>query len=213
MSQQSAGGDATGDSGIYATARYMAEQLSAGFRAHDKGHREEAIEAFHAVDRHQFPDLNEEDTHLAATAFVDALWAKDEVEFQCLRDGALQIADLERADYSPVKQKLRQRASLVGADARYAATKAEAWREHKTGGDYWTPFGRSQVYELRAVLGDPEYPQKPRAGQSGLGPEAMRYVLAFELHDMHTERYWREGVSVMVPYYLKILESHEQNVN
>ena len=213
MSQQPTGGDVGGADSLYSTARYMAEQLSAGFRAHDKGHRTEAIEAFHAVDTYQFPDLDETDTHLAATAFVDALWAKDEVEFKCLRNGDLQVADLEQADYRPIKQKLRQRASLIGADSRYAATKAEAWRQHKTGGDYWTPFGQSQLYELRAALGDPNYPEKPRAGQSGLGPEAMRYVLAFELHDMHTERYWREGISVMVPYYVKILESHEENVN
>jgi hypothetical protein len=191
----------------------MAEQLSVGFRAHDKGLREEAVEAFHAVDRLQFQDLDDEDTHLAATAFVDALWAKDEVEFQCLRDGELQIADVREADYRPVKQKLRQRASIIGADPRYAEAKAEAWQKHKAGGDYWTPFGRSQMYELRAALGDPDYPSKPRAGQSGLGPEPLRYVLAFELHDMHTDRHWQEGVSVMIPYYVKILESYEDDVN
>ena len=213
MSQQSAGGDASDTDSLYSTARHVAEQLSRGFRAHDKGLREEATEAFYTVDRHQFPELDEEDTRLAATAFVDALWAKDDVEFGCLRNGALQIADLEDADYSPVKQKLRQRASLIGADARYAATKAEAWRKHKTGGDYWTPFGWSQVYELRAALDDPDYPRKPRAGQSGIGPEPMRYVLAFELHDMHNDKHWREGISVMIPYYLTILESHEDDVN
>jgi hypothetical protein len=191
----------------------MAEQLSIGFRAHDKGLHDEAVEAFHAVDKLQFQDLDEEDTHLAATAFVDALWAKDEVEFQCLRDGKLQVSDLEDADYAPVKQKLRQRASIIGADSRYAQTKAEAWRKHKIGGDYWTPFGWSQVYELRAALRDHEYPRKPRAGQSGLGPEPLRYVLAFELHDMHTNRRWEEGVSVMIPYYVKILESYEDDVN
>jgi len=208
MSRHAAGSDGSRADDPHATARHLAERLSAGFRAHDKGRREAALEAFHEIDSYQFPDLEAADTRLAAEAFVDALWAKDDVEFGCLRNGALQVDDLRTADYSPVKQRLRQRASLIGADPKYAETKAEAWRKHKTGEDYWTPFGWSQVYELRAVLDDPGYPRKPRGGQSGIGPGPMRYVLAFELHDMHTERHWQEGVSVMVPYYVRILESH-----
>lgn len=213
MSQLSAGGEHAAEEDIYATARYMAEQLSVGFRAHDKGVRDEAIEAFRAVDALQFPDISEEDALLAATAFVDALWEKDEIEFQCLRDGEIQIADIERADYSPVRQKLRQRASIVGADPRYAVKKAEAWKRHKAGGDYWTPYGWAQVYELRAAMDDPNYPEKPRAGRSGLGPEPLRYVLANELHDMHTEAHWQEGLNVLIPYYLKILQSHKDDGN
>ena len=213
MSQQTGGGGDTDAESIYSTARYMAEQLSIGFRAHDKGLREEAVEAFHAVDRLQFQNLDEEDTHLTATAFVDSLWAKDEVEFQCLRNGELQAAAVESADYGPVKQKLRQRASVIGADSEYALKKAEAWRKHKSGGDYWTPFGESQMHELRAALRNPTYPDKPRAGQSGPGPEPLRYVLAFELHDMHTEQSWREGIEVMVPYYATILRSYEDDAN
>lgn len=211
MNTQTAGGETTETESVHSTARHVAEQLSVGFRAHDKGLREEAIDAFHAVDALQFQYLDEEDVHLATTAFVDALWAKDEVEFRCLRDGELQTADVESADYSPVVQKLRQRASIIGADPRYAEKKAEAWRKHKSGGDYWTPFGWSQVYELRAALRDPDYPDKPRAGQSGPGPEPLRYVLAFELHDMHTEHRWREGVAAMVPYYETILRSYEND--
>ena len=187
----------------------MAEQLSVGFRAHDKGFRDEAIEAFGAVDELQFQYLDEEDVRLATTAFVDALWAKDEVEFECLRDGELKREAVADADYGPVTRKLRQRALIIGADSRYAEKKAEAWRRHKCGGDYWTPFGWSQVYELRAALRDPDYPHKPRAGRSGLGPEPLRYVLAFELHDMHADRCWSEGVTAMVPYFETILRSYE----
>ena len=207
MNQQTTGGE-TPDS-VHSTARYMAEQLSVGFRAHDKGFREEAVEAFRAVDALQFQYLDEDDVRLATTAFVDSLWAKDEVEFGCLRDGELKREEVAAADYGPVTQKLRQRASIIGADPQYATKKAEAWRKHKSGGDYWTPFGRSQVYELRAALRNPDYPEKPRAGQSGLGPEPFRYVLAFESHDMHTEHHWWEGVAVMVPYFETILRSYE----
>lgn len=211
MNNQTAGADHTGRADVLSTAQYMAEQLSTGFQAHDKGFREEAIEAFHSVDKLQFQYLGDDTVRLAATAFVDALWAKDEIEFQCLRDGEIQKEDLKQASYSPVRQKLRQRASLVGADAEYAVKKAEAWRKHKAGGDYWTPFGWSQLYELRAALRDPTYPQKPRAGQSGLGPDPLRYVLAFELHDMHTEQTWQDGLEVMVPYFAKILTSYEDD--
>ena len=169
---------------------------------------EAAVEAFAAVDRRQFQYLSEAAVDLAASAFVDALRAKDEVEFGCLRDGALQRTAIENADYRRVTGKLRERAAIIGMDAQYAVEKTEAWRRHKAGGEYWTPFARSQVYELRAALSDPDYPHKPRGGQSGFGPEPFRYVLAFELHDMHTERHWREGIPVMVPYYEKILERY-----
>ncbi|WP_245180771.1 hypothetical protein [Haloarcula amylovorans] len=186
----------------------MAEDLARVFRAHDNGNREKALESLLAVDRHQFPKLDDDKLEVAASGFVDALWAKDQVEFQYLRDGEINKQGLREADYSPVTQKLRQRAVTIGADQEYAIKKAEAWQQHKIGGDYWTPFLESQVYELRAVLDDPAYPHKPRAGQAGPGPEAMRYVLAFELHDMHTERHWLQGVRVMTPYFLRILAHH-----
>lgn len=213
MTQHTVGGEPTHSDYITSTAQYMAEQLSKGFKAHDVGKYEEAIDAFYEVDTLQFRHLDDDDAFLAAKAFVDALWAKDEIEFQCLRDGEIQVEDIKDADYSPVRQRLRQRASIIGADPRYAEKKAEAWRRHKCGGDYWTPYGWSQVYELRAALDDPLYPEKPRAGLSGLGPEALRYVLANELHDMHTEESWEEGLEVLVPYYLKILRSHTDNGN
>lgn len=195
-------------SSLQATAREMAEHLGAVFRAHDNANREKAINSLIEVDRRQFPALDSDDIRMAATAFVDALWAKDRIEFEHLSDGEINEETLREADYSRAIQKLRQRAAIIDADPQYAITKVQAWRQHKLGGDYWTPFQRSQVYELRAVLDDPEYPHKPRAGQSGPGPEAMRYVLAFELHDMHTERHWLQGVRVMTPYFLRILTHH-----
>jgi len=198
------------ESRLRPTAREMSESLANVFRAHDNSNREKAIESLIEVDKRQFPSLDTDEVELASTAFVDALFAKDEIEFQHLTDGDINETGLREADYSSAIQKLRQRAVLVGADQQYAVEKVRAWRQHKLGGDYWTPFQRSQVYELRAALNDPEYPHKPRAGQSGPGPEAMRYALAFELHDMHTERHWLQGIRVMTPYFLRILEHHEQ---
>lgn len=193
------------------TARYLSEQLAAGFQAHDRGSYSEAVEHFYTIDEYQFQSLEDDKLRLAATAFVEALKAKDEVEFQCLQHGDIQQEAIMAADYSPVRNKLRQRASIIRADSEYAIKKAEAWRRHKAGGNYWTPFGWSQVHELRAALQNPEYPLKPRAGKSGLGPEPLRYVLAFELHDMHTKRHWRQGIEVMVPYYENILMSNIDN--
>lgn len=194
----------------HTTARRMAEQLSQGFRAHDTGRKQTAIDAFASVDTLQFPFLSEGEARHAATAFVEALWAKDDIEFEQLSDGRINREGIRQADYSPVRQKLRERAAIIGADPKYATTKAEAWRRHKSGGDYWTPFQQSQLHELRAALRDPEYPHKPRAGHSGPGPEPLRYVLAFELHDMKTEKHWKQGVEVMTPYFAKILEANRE---
>ena len=194
--------------GVLGTARYLSEQLARMFRSHDVGDRESAVEACRIIDERQFRSLDSEDAKLAARAFVDALWAKDDIELSQMRDGQIDPAGIRETDYAPVVAKLRQRAAILGLDHDYATTKALAWRRHKAGGDYWTPFQRSQVYEIRAALGDPAYPDKPRAGQSGPGPEPMRYALAFELHDMHTERHWQQGVEVMVPYFARILREH-----
>jgi hypothetical protein len=198
------------ESQLRTTAREMSESLAKVFRAHDNSNREDAIESLIEVDRRQFPTLDTDEVELASTAFVDALFAKDEIEFQQLTGGEIDATGLREADYSAALQKLRQRAVLIGADQQYAVEKVRAWRRHKVGGDYWTPFQQSQLYELRAALNDPEYPHKPRAGQSGPGPEAMRYALAFELHDMHTERHWLQGIRVMTPYFLRILSHHEE---
>jgi len=34
----------------------------------------------------------------------------------------------------------------------------------------------------------------------------MRYVLAVELHDMHTDAYWEQAKDVMIPYFERILQ-------
>ncbi|WP_229126402.1 hypothetical protein [Halapricum desulfuricans] len=199
------------DTGRGSTARKMAEQLARGFKAHDKGRRDIAIDAFTYVDRHQFQFLGETDARHASTAFVEALWKKDDIELDYLRGGQFDRDGLRQADYRPVRQKLRERATIIGIDPQYATTKAKAWRRHKAGGDYWTPFGKSQLYEIRRALRDPEYPNKPRAGDEGFGPDPCRYVLAFELHDMKTDTHWQQGVDVMVPYFKRILEANEND--
>lgn len=202
-------GDQIEGDGARGTARYMANQLLVLFQAHDRGHRREALEACQRVDSLQFQFLDEDSVRLASTALIDALWAKDDVELRHLRGGDLDREGIRTADYRRVTVELRKRASIVGADPRYAPEKTKAWRRHKGGGDYWTPYQRAQMYELRAALQDPHYPRKPRHGEAGPGPEAMRYVLASELHDMNKERYFKEGVEVLVPYFARIIREYE----
>lgn len=191
------------------TAKYMAEEIGKGFINHDIRNREAAIEAFANVDRVQFPKASEGTVRRASTGYVDALWAKDAVENACRVDGEIDQAALEAADWSPVEAGFRKRADAVDIAPAYATLSTEAWRRHKVGGDYWTPLGRAQILELRAVFDDPEYPHKPREGQSGPGPEAVRYLLGVELHDM--ER-WYEGYQAMVPYYEHVLAELEATV-
>jgi len=192
------------------TPREMARRICQGFLAHDRGDREAAIAAFEFVDERQFRHCDRRNVHLAAEALVDALWAKDDVELRYLGNGELDEAGLAEADWSPVRRKFRERAALLGIDQEYAELKTEAWRRHKTGGDYWTLFQRAQLLELRVALRDPDYPAKPKEGQSGAGPEALRYALAVELHDMHTAGHWKQAEEAMVPYFERIV-AHRYN--
>jgi hypothetical protein len=184
----------------------IAAQLGLGFVFHDRRERQKAVEAFAAVDRFQFQHVSEKTAREAATAYVDALWAKDAVEDAHRTGDGFDREALDAADWTPVRKAFARRASLVEADPAYAERSAVAWRRHKTGGDYWTPMQEAQMYELRAALQDPDYPHKPRGGQSGFGPEPARYALGVELHD--TRRY-EEGVETMTPYFERIAAAHE----
>jgi len=189
----------------------IATYMGMGFVYHDKRRREMAIESFARVDEFQFQHLNEQQARKAATAYVDALWAKDEVENACRVGGEIDPEAADAADWTPVREAFARRASIVGMDPEYAELSTVAWRRHKTGGDYWTPLQKAQMYELRAALQDSEYPHKPRNGQSGFGPEPVRYVLGVELHD--TRRY-EEGVDAMAPYFERIAnDRRERNSN
>ncbi|MFB6109220.1 MAG: hypothetical protein ABEJ82_10370 [Haloplanus sp.] len=194
-------GDDVGES-----ARYMADQLCRGFVEHDRRNREEAVEAFAAVDSLQFRHLDPADARRAAVGYVDALWEKDAVEETAMVDGELDPVQLADADWSPVEAAFERRARAAGIDLRYADRTTAAWRAHKVGGDYWTPMMRAQTYELRAALQDPDYPNKPRHGQSGFGPEPARYALGNELHDT---RQWDQAREVMRPYFECVLRAHE----
>ncbi len=211
MATEAIAGDAPNANHNEVTARDLAESLATLFRAHDRGAYDQAVEECKLIDTYQFPHLHADDIEVASRGFIDALREKDRLEFAHLRDGDIDAAGLAEEDYTSVKAQLRTRASTIGADHAYADEKARAWKHHKIGGDYWTPFMWSQVYELQAVLQDPTYPVKPRAGRSGFGPEPVRYILAFELHDMKTEAHWNEGIQVMIPYFAKILAHHESN--
>jgi hypothetical protein len=183
----------------------IAMQLGMGFVHHDERNRDAALEAFAAVDAFQFQHVSETTARRAATAYVDALWEKDDIEAACTDDGEYDREALEAADWSPVRESFARRADLVGTDPRYADRSTTAWRRHKTGGDYWTPMQRAQLYELRTALQDPDYPHKSRGGQSGCGPEPARYVLGVELHDT---RRFEEGLEAMTPYFERIAGAH-----
>jgi hypothetical protein len=173
---------------------------------HDQRQREDAIQAFAAVDRHQFPHLDEEEAHRAAVGYVDALWAKDEVEDRCRIDGEIDADAVVEADWSRVRAAFERRAEAAGIDRRYAELTTEAWIQHKSNGDYWTPTMHAQLLELRVALQDPEYPHKPRSGQSGFGPEPVQYALGIEYHDT---RQWEDARDAMVPYFQRVLDEHE----
>jgi hypothetical protein len=183
-------------------------QMGMGMVSHDKRMRAEAVDAFAAVDVFQFRHLSETVAREAAVAYVDALWEKDDLEEVCTVDGERDAEALQRADWTPVREAFGRRASVAGIDPEYAELTTTAWRRHKTGGDYWTPFQRAQMYELRAALQDRDYPHKPRDGQSGFGPEATRYVLGVELHDT---RRFEEALDVMTPYYERIAQRHQEH--
>ncbi|MFB6068328.1 MAG: hypothetical protein ABEJ90_00175 [Halobacterium sp.] len=194
-------------SNVDVSARYLAEQICKGFISHDKRERSAAIDAFTNVDVVQFGHLDETQARQAATAYVNALWAKDEVERSCANDGTLDTDALADADWSSVRAAFARRAATAGIDPRYAEYSTVAWKRHKVGGDYWTPMQQAQQYELRAALQDPGYPDKPRYGESGYGPEPARYVLGVELHDV---RRWTEAQRAMTPYFERILRNGEE---
>lgn len=190
------------------TAAYMAEKLCEGFREHDEGNRERSIEAFAETDALQFAHLGREAAREAAVAYVDALWAKDDIERSVMQDGELDRNEIATAGWGPVESAFRRRAQIVDMDHRYAIQSTLAWRNHKCGRDYWTPMRWAQIFELRAALQNPEYPDKPTHGQSGHGPEPARYALGVELHDMHSKEYWKQAAETMQPYFEKVLDAH-----
>lgn len=197
-----------GDTG--AVAARMAAALCRGFRAHDAGDREGAVEAFATVDSLQFAHLSETEAEDAARAYVDALFRKNDVELDALRGGEMDRSAVAEADWSPVAAKFRERAAVAGIDPQYAEDSTLGWKRHKAGGDYWTPLQRAQMYEIRAAADEPAYPGKDRWGDSGFGPEPARYVLGVELHDMHTEEHWQQAAEAMTPYFRYILEAHDE---
>lgn len=195
------GGSASADADRSATPESVATRLCEGFQHHDERRREAAIDAFATVDAFQFAHVDRSTIRRAATAYVDALWAKDAVEDRHRNGEAEDALDREAladADWSAVESALAERAALLGIDPEYAALTTEGWRLHKVGGDYWTPHLRAQELELQAAIQDPNYPAKSRHGTSGAGPEATRYLLGVELHDC---RRWEEARDVMVPYF------------
>ncbi|WP_217900446.1 hypothetical protein [Halorubrum sp. Ea1] len=196
---------------ILQTARKAAENFGEVFIANDKGMKNDAMKYCKRVDQLLFPYLTSKEVELASSAYVDALWEKDNIELDCMQNGAINPERIRDADYTAVRENLRKRAATTGSDQRYAIKKTEAWRNHKMGADYWTPYQKAQIYELRAALQDPDYPDKPRYGQAGPGPEPMRYALAAELHDMNTKEHHQQAIDVLVPYFTLVLRRHNND--
>lgn len=200
--------DSFGDADESKLAEFMAEQTCLGFIYHDRREYEATISAFYHVDRHQFAHLSNEEAYEAARALTDAFWAKDDVEDGYI-DGAEVDPALDDADWGSVEEALARRAEIVGIDAEYAPKTTEAWRNHKTGGDYWTPTMVAQSHEIAAAIGSVQ--QKPKYGRSGYGHLTARYLVGLELHDMHTEHHWEEAAGVMAVYYGEILGAQEED--
>lgn len=198
------------DSSIDELATHMAANVCRGFITHDERDREACIEAFYEVDRNQFAHLSDEEARHAAVAYVDALWAKDEVETPYIREDGTLDAELDDADWRPVEAALERRAEIVGMPAEYASATTDGWRLHKTGGDYWTPHMVAQRHEVRVALDDPDYPHKCGSSPTGVGVLPARYLVCIELHDMKTEAHWKEAARVMQTYYADLLREQRE---
>jgi hypothetical protein len=192
---------------IERSASYMAEELCNGFIYHDQRQYEESVTAFTAVDIVQFNHISEQRAQEAAIGYVDALWRKDEVEESCRVNGTLDADKLRAADWSAVEAAFERRADAACIDSRYAELTTEAWINHKTEQDYWSPMMEAQMLEFRAAIQQPAYPGKPRHGQAGFGPEPSRYALGNELHDT---RRWEEAREVMTPYFQQVLDRQDR---
>ncbi|SHH61112.1 hypothetical protein [Halobaculum gomorrense] len=189
-------------------ARHMARELCAGFRYHDRGEREAAVESFAAVDRRQFAHVDDDAARTAARAYVDALWAKDDLETEHMDGTRIDPDSIRDGDWTGVYDALVERAAAAELDREYATATTRAWRNHKANRDYWTPTLRAQLLEYRAAIGDDGYPTKPSDGREGFGAAPVRYLLGIELHDRHTSEHWEEAIRVMEPYYRRILRVH-----
>lgn len=190
-----------------ASPRDAAAAIAQGFAAHDAREYDEAVAQFARTDRFQFRHLSDETARKAATAYVDALWAKDAVEDEYRTDDGFATEQLRHADWSLVWDALAERADLVGMDTAYATETTQSWVEHKCGGDYWTPMMNGQRIEFRAATQRDDYPRNEKRGDAdhGFGTNPVRYLLGVELHDA---RRYDDAVEMMTSYYEAISEAH-----
>lgn len=198
----------TNDRSRTETAEYLAERFCDGLAAVDDRDRDRATDAFMEVDRGQFRHLDRHEAREAAVAYVDALWEKNHVERAATVGGEVDPARVGSAALDPVRSAFERRQQVVGLDERYATAHTTAWRNHLTGGDYWTPHMRAMCYEVRAATRDPDYPRKPSDGHAGFGPEPARYALAIDLHETGADRHRRENRRNMRRYFEAILAAH-----
>lgn len=185
------------------TAERAAEAMVNGFIFHDRGDYEQSIEAFTIADKIHF-GVDEETARGAAEGYVNALKAKDELE-----DYVDTMSDLDSVSWFSVFKPLRKRANALGINTQYAHLTTEAWKQHKIGGDYWTPVLEAQQYVVQAAIDDPEYPHKQSDGRNGYGPEPALYLVSVECHDLHTESRVELGKRIMTEYYKQIIRMRE----
>ena len=188
-------------------AEHMAEQMCIAFMYHDRREWGMGVRALYQTERLQFPFLSTHDAYEVARLYMKALWEKDVVEAEHIDGLDVDVEGLRNADWSPVVEPLVRRAELVGADPLYGVKTAAGWCEHKVGGDYWTPMMQAQHAEIRAAVGDPEYPEKPKYGQAGFGHLPAVYIAGVDCHDFHTESHWRRAVDLMTLYFQEILDA------
>jgi len=178
-------------------AQVAAKAICKGMQEHDRGKYRDAIKSFTVADQIWF-GVDEQTARKAATAYVDALRLKDEIEKHNELIGLGEWDQVERA--------FRRRANALGIDRGYAVLTTEAWKAHKLEEDYWTPMLLAQQLVVQAATGNEDYPPKDSDAQHGFGPEPTRYLLGVELHHLHEKDRWAEAVENMTTYFERILE-------
>jgi hypothetical protein len=181
-------------------ARIAAEAICQGMILHDRREYRGAIDSFTETDVIWF-DVDDETARNAATAYVDALRLKDEIE----RHNDL----IGLGEWDQVEGAFRRRAEALGINRAYAPLTTDAWMAHKLEENYWTPFLLAQQLVVQAATGIEDYPRKESDARHGLGPEPARYLLSVELHDLHDEQRWEEAAANMTTYFETILRLRE----
>jgi len=194
-------------SGSSSKAETAATAICEGMKLHDEGEYEQAIEEFTTTDAIWF-DVPTAVARGGAIGYVEALRSKDRLD-----DPSTDSPLSNRTLWELVKSSLIARGEILGINRRYGIRTTQAWYQHKTGGDYWTPFLDAQRAVVQAAIDDPQYPRKGSDGTQGYGPEPVVYLLAVELHDLHSTERWKQAQQIMTMYFEQILRLREKETD